>query len=88
MVIIRYAARSSRIRRRNALRRLAGDRLDHPVEVEAREVQPGGQLLAGRLVVVERLGEAVDEAREVSAADVGTTCSSVPILTGARPRLS
>ena len=46
------------------LRRLAADGLDHPVEVEAREVVPRRPVLAGRLVVVERLREAVDEVGE------------------------
>ena len=63
-MIIRYAARSSRMRRRKAAGWLARDGLDHPVEVEAGEVQPQRQLVARGVVVVEHLGEGVDEAHE------------------------
>src|SRR6478735_2690158 len=42
-------------------RRLPRDRLDHPVEVEPREVQPQCQLVAGRLMVVQDVDEGVDE---------------------------
>src|SRR3954447_12416817 len=46
------------------LRGLATDRLDHPVEVEAREVVARRPVVAGAVVVVEGLGEPVDEVGE------------------------
>ena len=57
--------------------RLAGGGRDEPVEVESRDVQPRGQLLAARLVVVERHRQQVDEAgegvgRRAHAADLGS----------------
>ena len=50
---------------------------DEPVEVESRDVQPRRQLLAARLVVVERDGQEIDEAgegvgRRAHAADLGS----------------
>ena len=56
-------------------RRLAGDRRDDPIEVVPRQVQARSELLARRLVVVERVGEDVHEGDERVAG-----CGHAPMM--------
>ena len=61
-------------------RRLAGDGCDHPIEVEARQAQPGRERLARRLMVVQRVRKDVHEGDEGVGRSAHATMMSLTLL--------